>query len=88
MRVRPLNQKEAAEDATNVVQKLSVDSLSLGDQQFTFDSVAGETESQVSRSPLSVEPVRLVESIRVKSHLQITSSSATGVLMPLMSFLV
>jgi hypothetical protein len=51
VRVRPLNQKEAAEDATNVVQKLSVDSLSLGDQQFTFDSVAGESESQVSIPP-------------------------------------
>lgn len=51
MRVRPLNNKEAAEDATNVVQKLSVDSLSLGDQQFTFDSVASETESQVSILP-------------------------------------
>ncbi|XP_024379513.1 kinesin-like protein KIN-12B [Physcomitrium patens] len=44
--MRPLNKKEAAEEATNVVQKLSGDSLSLGDQQFTFDSVAGETESQ------------------------------------------
>lgn len=46
VRMRPLNKKEAAEEATNVVQKLSGDSLSLGDQQFTFDSVAGETESQ------------------------------------------
>jgi len=48
VRVRPLNRKEASEDATSVVQKLSVESLSLGEQQFTFDSVAGETESQVS----------------------------------------
>lgn len=51
--MRPLNKKEAAEEATNVVQKLSGDSLSLGDQQFTFDSVAGETESQVS--PLALK---------------------------------
>lgn len=46
VRVRPLNRKEASEEASSVVQKLSIDSLSLGEQQFTFDSVAGETESQ------------------------------------------
>lgn len=47
MRVRPLNKKEEAEEATHVVQKVSSNSVSLGDQQFTYDAVAGETESQV-----------------------------------------
>nr|PNR30500.1 hypothetical protein PHYPA_026816 [Physcomitrium patens] len=41
-RVMPVNKEEA----TNMVQKLSNDSLLLGDQQFTFDFVAVETKSQ------------------------------------------
>lgn len=54
MRLRPLNKKEAAEEATLVVQKLSANSLSLAEQQFTFDAVAGESESQVSMEPVKV----------------------------------
>lgn len=54
VRLRPLNKKEAAEEATLVVQKLSANSLSLAEQQFTFDAVAGESESQVSVKPLKV----------------------------------
>ena len=47
VRMRPLNKKEIAEEATQVVSKLSSNSLSLADQQFTYDAVAGENESQV-----------------------------------------
>lgn len=49
VRLRPLNKKEEAEEATHVVQKVSSNSVSLGDQQFTYDAVAGEAESQVCR---------------------------------------
>lgn len=47
VRMRPLNKKEILEEATQVVQKLSPNSLSLAEQQFTYDAVAGENESQV-----------------------------------------
>jgi hypothetical protein len=45
--MRPLNTKEEAEEATNVVQKLSSNSLLISEQQFTFDAVIGEDASQV-----------------------------------------
>lgn len=45
--MRPLNKKEMIEEATQVVVKISPKSLSLVDQQFTYDAVAGENESQV-----------------------------------------
>jgi len=45
--MRPLNKKEIIEEATQVVLKTSPNSLSLADQQFTYDAVAGENESQV-----------------------------------------
>lgn len=61
VRVRPLNKKEAAEEATLVVQKLSANSLSLADAQFTYDAVAGETESQVSMEPAKVGRLSLGE---------------------------
>ena len=47
VRMRPLNKKEIAEEATHVISKLSPNSLSLVDQQFTYDAVAGDDESQV-----------------------------------------
>jgi len=47
VRMRPLNTKEEAEEATNVVQKLSSNSLLISEQQFTFDAVIGEDASQV-----------------------------------------
>ncbi|CAK9858991.1 unnamed protein product [Sphagnum jensenii] len=46
VRVRPLNNKEEAEEATNVVQKLSSNSVLISEQQFTFDAVIGEDASQ------------------------------------------
>ncbi|KAG0628802.1 hypothetical protein M758_1G054100 [Ceratodon purpureus] len=46
VRMRPLNKKEIAEEATHVISKLSPNSLSLVDQQFTYDAVAGDDESQ------------------------------------------
>ncbi len=45
--MRPLNNKEEAEEATNVVQKLSSNSVLISEQQFTFDAVIGEDASQV-----------------------------------------
>ncbi len=47
VRMRPLNNKEEAEEATNVVQKLSSNSVLISEQQFTFDAVIGEDASQV-----------------------------------------
>ncbi|KAI5076831.1 hypothetical protein GOP47_0008896 [Adiantum capillus-veneris] len=46
IRLRPCNQKEEAEEATQIVEKISLDSLSLADQNFTFDHVAGQESSQ------------------------------------------
>ncbi|CAN5953645.1 unnamed protein product [Sphagnum jensenii] len=46
VRMRPLNNKEEAEEATNVVQKLSSNSVLISEQQFTFDAVIGEDASQ------------------------------------------
>ncbi|CAK9189601.1 unnamed protein product [Sphagnum troendelagicum] len=46
VRMRPLNRKEEAEEASHVVQKLSSNSLLISDQQFTFDAVVGEGASQ------------------------------------------
>ncbi|KAH9577047.1 hypothetical protein CY35_01G194100 [Sphagnum magellanicum] len=46
VRMRPLNTKEEAEEDTNVVQKLSSNSLLISEQQFTFDAVIGEDASQ------------------------------------------
>lgn len=45
--MRPLNAKEEQEEATKVVQKISTNAVSLGDQQFTYDAIAGENASQV-----------------------------------------
>jgi hypothetical protein len=46
--MRPLNDKEEQEAATKIVQKVSFDAVQLGDQQFTYDAIAGEEASQVS----------------------------------------
>ncbi|KAG6547673.1 hypothetical protein Mapa_011122 [Marchantia paleacea] len=46
VRMRPLNAKEEQEEATKVVQKISTNAVSLGDQQFTYDAIAGEDASQ------------------------------------------
>ncbi|MCO5582599.1 hypothetical protein L7F22_036497 [Adiantum nelumboides] len=46
IRLRPCNQKEEAEEVTQIVEKVSMDSLSLADQNFTFDHVAGQESSQ------------------------------------------
>uniref|UniRef100_A0A7I4FWL6 Kinesin motor domain-containing protein n=1 Tax=Physcomitrium patens TaxID=3218 RepID=A0A7I4FWL6_PHYPA len=46
LRVRPLNKKEEAEEADRVVRSVTSTSVSLSDQQFTFDAVAGEVSSQ------------------------------------------
>lgn len=48
LRVRPLNKKEEAEEADRVVRSVTSTSVSLSDQQFTFDAVAGEVSSQVN----------------------------------------
>ena len=50
IRIRPGNSKEATEEATEIVDKLSETSLSLLDHQFTFDRIAGGDTSQV-KSP-------------------------------------
>lgn len=47
VRVRPLNKKEEAEEAEQVVHRLSATGVSLADQLFTYDAVAGEDASQV-----------------------------------------
>jgi hypothetical protein len=54
VRMRPLNNKEEAEEATNVVQKLSSNSVLISEQQFTFDAVIGEDASQVLKHILSL----------------------------------
>uniref|UniRef100_A0A7I4BD30 Kinesin motor domain-containing protein n=1 Tax=Physcomitrium patens TaxID=3218 RepID=A0A7I4BD30_PHYPA len=46
VRVRPLNKKEEAEEAEQVVHRLSATGVSLADQLFTYDAVAGEDASQ------------------------------------------
>jgi kinesin family protein 15 len=74
VRLRPLNKKEAAEEATMVVQKLSANSLSLAEQQFTFDAVAGESESQVSMEPVKVGDYLLLNFLLVS--VQIGGDSA------------
>ena len=42
-----MNKKEEAEEATEVVHKMSLTCVAMGDQQFTYDAVAGEDSSQV-----------------------------------------
>lgn len=42
-----MNKKEEAEEATQVVHKMSLTCVAMGDQQFTYDAVAGEESSQV-----------------------------------------
>jgi hypothetical protein len=46
--MRPLNKKEETEEAEMVLQKTSVTSVSIADQHFTYDAVAGQDASQVS----------------------------------------
>ncbi|KAL2651860.1 hypothetical protein R1flu_019988 [Riccia fluitans] len=46
VRMRPLNAKEEQEEATLIVHKVSTNAVALGDQQFTYDSVAGVDASQ------------------------------------------
>ena len=48
MRVRPCNNKEKLEEATEIVEKISENSLCIADQQFTFDHVATVESSQAS----------------------------------------
>jgi hypothetical protein len=48
VRVRPCNSKEASEEATEIVEKISENSLCIADQQFTFDHVATVEASQAS----------------------------------------
>ena len=42
-----MNKKEEGEEAEKVVHRISATSVSLSDQQFTYDAVAGEDSSQV-----------------------------------------
>lgn len=42
-----MNKKEEAEEANHVVHSMSATCVSLADQQFTYDAVAGEGSSQV-----------------------------------------
>ena len=74
VRLRPLNKKEAAEEATLVVQKLSANSLSLAEQQFTFDAVAGESESQVSVKPLKVVDYLLLNILSISMQIGVDSA--------------
>ncbi|CAM6067212.1 unnamed protein product [Sphagnum tenellum] len=46
VRMRPLNKKEETEEAEIVLQKTSVTSVSIADQHFTYDAVAGQDASQ------------------------------------------
>ncbi|CAM6105350.1 unnamed protein product [Calypogeia fissa] len=46
IRMRPLNEKEEQEEATKIVHKIASDAVTLGDQQFTYDAIAGEGASQ------------------------------------------
>lgn len=48
VRVRPMNKKEEGEEAEQVVHRVSSTCVSLADQQFTYDAVAGEDSSQVN----------------------------------------
>lgn len=48
VRVRPMNKKEESEEAEQVVYRMSSTCVSLADQQFTYDAVAGEDSSQVT----------------------------------------
>jgi hypothetical protein len=48
VRMRPLNKKEETEEAEIVLQKTSATSVSIADQHFTYDAVAGQDASQVS----------------------------------------
>lgn len=46
VRVRPMNKKEEGEEAEQVVHRISSTCVSLADQHFTYDAVAGEDASQ------------------------------------------
>jgi hypothetical protein len=50
VRIRPGNPKEATEEATEIIEKISENSLRLCDHQFTFDRIAEEDTSQVRRN--------------------------------------
>lgn len=49
-----MNKKEEGEEAEQVVHKMSSTCVSLSDQQFTYDAVAGEDSSQVGHSSVRV----------------------------------
>ncbi|MCO5611484.1 hypothetical protein L7F22_065737 [Adiantum nelumboides] len=57
IRLRPCNQKEEAEEVTQIVEKVSMDSLSLADQNFTFDHVAGQESSQQAMFEMVGKPL-------------------------------
>jgi hypothetical protein len=50
-----MNKKEEAEEATQVVHKISLTCVAMGDQQFTYDAVAGEESSQVVLTIFSLQ---------------------------------
>eukprot|EP00250_Pteridium_aquilinum_P021326 c25089_g1_i1 orf=2-2848(-) len=57
IRLRPLNQREESEEATQIVERISRDSLFLADQNFTFDYVAGQDASQQSVYEMVGQPL-------------------------------
>ncbi|KAH7307152.1 hypothetical protein KP509_22G048200 [Ceratopteris richardii] len=57
VRVRPCNQKEEAEDATQIAEKISDETINLIDQTFTFDHVAGQDASQKAMFEMVGKPL-------------------------------